>query len=345
MAGSVSELPDGRWTVRWRTPDGRQPRRTFQTKRVAERFLRQTLVDQERGLVGMIESRDTIADAAGVWWASIIHAKKPRTIERYDLARRQIIERIGDTKLKAVDIDFLQRFVNDLAAEGKAPRTVNATYGVLSLILKSAAKRKKVTLTSKPDMPRISRPILTIPDRGEVERLAEAIRAPLAAAVLIAGYCGLREGEILALHRGDVNLEEGWLFVHRAVNKTTGAIESTKTDNVRRVYMPARAAQAVAEHLAEHPADRLFTITGRLLQKRWEEARKLAGLPNVRFHDLRHSAASQCIHAGWSVTQVSKQLGHADPAMTLRTYSHLWPDSQKDAIAKLDAYIAHDATT
>ncbi len=343
-SGSVKQTSEGRWTVRWRTPDGRQPRRTFHRKAEADRFLRQTLVEQDRSGLGLPKRGETIKGATSEWWRSAERSVKPRTAEKYLWASLVIEEHVGQIQLGDFNYPMAQRFVDDLAAKYQ-PRTVSSVYAVLVLVLKNAAKHGKVRDIPKPTLPRIANPKLTIPTRLEVERLAKTIPdLRLGTAIILAGYCGLREGEILALHSRDVNLEEGWVLVHQAVNKTTGALESTKTDRARRVYLPARARDAVTFQLANWSSDRVFPVTGSILHKRWDAGRTAAGLPTVRFHDLRHAAASMMIHAGWSVTQVAKQLGHADPAMTLRVYSHLWPDSYDDAIRRFDEYLDHDAS-
>jgi integrase len=181
-----------------------------------------------------------------------------------------------------------------------------------------------------------------IPTRDEVDQLAEASDSRLHAAVELAGYCGLRQGELLALSRIDVDLVKNTVFVHQARNKASGAIESTKTDAARVVHLPLRVHDSLTIHLDEYDGALLFPVTASVFDKSWRHARHSAGLAGVRFHDLRHAAASMMIHAGWNINQVSKQLGHANPTMTLNIYAHLWPDSFTEAIAKMDQYLAHD---
>jgi integrase len=128
--------------------------------------------------------------------------------------------------------------------------------------------------------------------------------------------------------------------VRIARNKTSGAHEETKTERIRRVYLPARAAEALEAHMGEYPGELVVPVSASVLQKSWERARRSCGLERVRFHDLRHAAASMMIAAGLNVLQVSKQLGHANPTQTLDTYGHLWPDSFDDAMRRLDTYLA-----
>jgi len=73
---------------------------------------------------------------------------------------------------------------------------------------------------------------------------------------------------------------------------------------------------------------------------RWRDAVKSRGLPKVTFHALRHSHASALIAAGLDVVTVSRRLGHASPALTLSTYSHLFKNSDHQAAAAIDAALA-----
>lgn len=343
--GGIEQLPSGKWRVRWYTRTGRHPSRTFTIKRDAERFLREAIVDLEREGIDVSPQQATLATLIPPWWATVERSVKPRTAERYKLHRQLIERRLGDVRLRDLDYDTVQTFVDELASE-YAPRTVGHCYAVLNLIMKDAQRRGKIIRAiPKPIMPRVQRPRLTIPAREDVERLALASDARLHAAVELAGYAGMRQGEVLAVHRGDVNLDEGWVFVHQSRNKTTGDLESTKTDAARRVYLPAKLRDTLTIHLAEYPAELLFPYTASVFQKSWNRARAATDLRAVRFHDLRHAAASMMIEAGWSVMQVSRQLGHSDPAMTLRTYAHLWPHSYDDAIKKMDAYLDHDSSS
>jgi integrase len=342
--GSVEQLPSGRWRVRWYTRDGRHPSRTFTLKRDAEVFLRRAIVDSERAGSDIAPQDETLQTLIKVWWPSVERSVKPRTADRYREHLRTIeAHPLAREPIQRVDYAATQAFIDDLSAR-YAPKTVGGIYGVLALVLKDAAKRGKVTrAVPKPVMPRPRKAELVIPTRDEVLELAEASDARLTVPVLLAGFCGLRQGELLALQRADVDLVRATVFVHQARNKASGAIESTKTDAARVVHLPHRVAKSLVEHMDEHDGPLICPVTASVFDKSWRHARTTCGLTRVRFHDLRHAAASIMIHAGWNINQVSKQLGHANATMTLNVYAHLWPDSFDEAIAKLDTYLGHDS--
>jgi integrase len=340
--GSIEQLPSGKWRVRWYTRDGRHPSRTFTVKADAEKYLRRVLVDSERAGTDLAPRAETFASLVETWWLTKEPSLKPRSAERYDLDRRRLLASpLARMSVRDVDYNAVQGYLDGLTAQ-YAPKTVRGAYNVLCQVVADAQKRGTFTRpVGRAVLPKHRRPTLTVPTRLEVEELAIASDARLAAPVLLCGYCGLREGELLALHTRDVHLDEGWVFVHHARNKSSGALESTKTDRSRRVYLPGRVRAALAEHVDEYPGDLVVPVSASSLQKSWERARATCKLGAVRFHDLRHAAASMMIEAGWNVLQVSRQLGHSTPTQTLNTYGHLWPDSFDEAIRKLDDYIAH----
>jgi integrase len=112
--------------------------------------------------------------------------------------------------------------------------------------------------------------------------------------------------------------------------------------------MPTGVADALSQHVAEYqPTGWLFARPSdggpwkaSRLDEAWRDARQACGIAHVRFHDLRHAAVSLWIASGWTVKRVEQEGGHADPAMTLRVYSHLWPDPHEEGRARLDAMIA-----
>jgi integrase len=365
---SLTQTPSGKWRARWRTSDGVHRSKTFTLKRDAERHLRDAAIASENQTDHRASRAETIRTVSHSWWPSVERSVKPRTAERYAEHLETIWhDPIAKLPLAQVDYAEAQAFVDRLATR-YAPATVSAIYSVLNLILTDGAKRGKVNAVPKPVMPRARRTQLVIPTRDEVEALAAAVDARICAAVILAGYCGLRLGELLALTRADVHIEapaggkrEGnppagapeargttlsghgsFVFVHASRNQSTGAIEGTKTDAARRVYLPRRARHVLGEHLDEYPGlDGLFPVTASVFDKSWRLARTMTGLEGVRFHDLRHAAASNMIAAGWNVKLVSQFVGHANATQTLGTYTHLWPDSFAPAIRQLDEYLDH----
>jgi integrase len=347
--GSVEKLPSGRYRARWPTHDGKMASKTFTLRADAERFVHHAVVAEERRQFELPPAEPE-AEAAVMfdqvideWWDTVEKSVKPRTAERYEDHVAVIRRHLDGLELTAIDGKRLQRFVGTIQ-QTYSPKTVRACTAVVFLVLGYAHRMGDLDrVPPKPTLPRVEKPTLTIPTRSQVEELATASDGRLWAPVLLAGYCGLREGELLALLRSDVHLDEAtpWLLVRHARNKTSGKTESTKTGRIRRVYLPSRVVEGLRDHLDEYAGDLVVPVSASVFQKSFERARKACHLDGVRPHDLRHAAASMMIAAGLNVMQIAHQLGHSDPAITLRVYGHLFPDAFDDAMQRLNTYLAH----
>ena len=154
----------------------------------------------------------------------------------------------------------------------------------------------------------------------QVQALADVIAPRFRAAVLLASYCSLRRGEILALRRGDVDLLHGTVTVRRAVvSLATGELfmGDPKTAAGRRtIAIPDVIVPALEDHLTSHvaapPDSLLFTgekggpLRPHVLQAAWDKARRQTGLQYLHFHDLRHSG-----NTGASTAELMARMGHA----------------------------------
>ena len=167
---------------------------------------------------------------------------------------------------------------------------------------------------------------------------------------------GLRQGELAALRWEDLVLSErGSVTVRRSADtRTRTRISTTKTGEERRVGIGARTAAVLKAHKRRQLEERMvalswqdpglvFPNTKGKVRRRDSVMRSLrrllaeAGLPaEVRFHDLRHTAATLAIKQGIPVPTVSKMLGHSDPAMTLRRYAHVLDEMRDDAARAMD---------
>jgi integrase len=193
---------------------------------------------------------------------------------------------------------------------------------------------------------------------GARDLLLAAKGQPLEAFFVVALTCGLREGELQALRWKDVDLERYRLRVTAtltAVQDGKPVFGEPKTQHSRRtVRMPQMATAALERHQADQDARRrlagdaweenglVFTSdVGRPLwrsqiRKHWLALLEKAGLPPMRVHDLRHSAASLLLAEGVPVKVASEMLGHSDVTTTLRIYAHVIEGAQEQAASAMD---------
>lgn len=252
------------------------------------------------------------------------------------------------------------------AAKGLAPRTVGHVHRVLHAAFKQAARdglavRNVADLVSPPKVPHEERMTL---DGEQVRRLLAAAdgRRDWGLFVL-AVTTGMRLGEILGLRWADIELDSGTLHVRRSLAKVQRGVplyQEPKTARSRRAVTLSRAAvDGLRRHRVMQNEERLRAIGwedhglvfpdsigrarhGAIFNRdSWSPLRAAAGLPReVRFHDLRHTAASLALAAGVPVTTVSEMLGHASTAITLSVYAHAVPGSQQAAADAMDALLS-----
>ncbi|MBM4354522.1 MAG: hypothetical protein FJ109_12160 [Deltaproteobacteria bacterium] len=164
----------------------------------------------------------------------------------------------------------------------------------------------------------------------EARRLLEHCPDNIRPIVILALHTGMRRGEILGLRWDDIDFGARTIHLRR-----------TKNGRPRDVPMTETVARMLLDLKAKAKEKALFyTAVGKTRPLRdfrtaWERALRLAGIQDFRFHDLRHTAASQLAMAGVNMRTIQEILGHRSPAMTQR-YTHLSPEHQTRAIAKLD---------
>lgn len=148
----------------------------------------------------------------------------------------------------------------------------------------------------------------------------------------VAYWGAFRIGEILALKRGDFNYEKKTLNVNKSLNRR-GEISSTKNNaSIGDVELPDKIAAELIEFKTAYnnPTKDMFIFFGNrtsmtTVRRFMDKHIKMANLPHIKFHSLRHSMASRMINAGVLPLYVSKHLRHASTQQTLDTYSHLFP--------------------
>lgn len=356
---SLTRRPDGRWRARYRDPDGRERARHFDRKVDAELWLATVKADIVRGTyLDPAAARTTFQEFAERWRTQQPH--RPGTVRLYERTLRLHVHPvIGTRQLGTLRRSDIQRLVASLVAAGYKPKTVENVLRLVRAILNAAVDDGLIATSPcrKVVRPTVENRHIVPLSLDGVRRAAEVISPRMRALLLLSVGTGLRQGEALGLTVDRVNLLRREVTVDRQLVKNVGqppALGPLKTASSRRVVpLPGFVAEALATHLATYPPNRDgLVFSGRngeplaraWLHRAWRTAITESGLPqDTTWHLLRHTYASILIDGGESVTVVARRLGHANPSETLRTYSHLWPDSDDRTRQVVDAAFDGDA--
>lgn len=154
-------------------------------------------------------------------------------------------------------------------------------------------------------------------------------------------WAGLREGELLALTRNDIDFETKTISVSKTFYIMNGKeyVTSPKTANSNRIVnIPDFLCEELNDYLRmiyDSGEERLFPLTKSKLNKHIKSGAKRAGIHSIRVHDLRHSHVSLLISLGFSAFEIGKRVGHSGVYITYH-YAHMFPNAQKTLANKLE---------
>lgn len=363
--GSVTQLSDGRWQARVTLEGGRRKAFYGATRAEAAQQLTVALRDRDRGLPIGLDERQSVGQYLTTWLESVRPTIRPRTWQRYrELLTLHAIPVLGKVSLTKLTAQQVQRLYGAKLAEGLSSTTVHHLHAVLHRALGQAERLGLVArnVCDLVDVPRMAERELRVLTPNQVRLLFAAAQGDrLEALFILAVTTGMREGELLALRWADVDLEHGVVRVRATLQRVKDAgymLAAPKTKQSRRqITLATRAREALHVHRARQAAERLAlgaawdstldlvfpNQTGRpldamnLIHRHFQPLLARAGLPRLRFHDLRHTAATLLLGRGVNPKIVSEMLGHASIAITLDIYSHVLPDMQAQAAVEMDA--------
>jgi integrase len=365
--GSITRRKDGLYMARYTVETATGPKRKTiyaKTRQEASEKLTKALADREMGLVFEGENRTLAAFLDGWLDGTVKGSVKATTYESYErLIRCHIEPELGRHKLKTLAPDHVQALYQRKLDSGLAPGTVRQIHSVLSRALDQAVKWGtiprnvcKATTPPKPDSEEI-RPL-------DAEQARQLLRTAggerFEALYVLAVTAGLRIRELLALRWQDVDLEASGATLRVQRTKSTaksGPVFTTpKIGKGRSITLTRHAVEALKAHRAAQNAERLkagslwqdyglifCTHGGKTLDSHnvartsFKPLLKRAELPDIRFHDLRHTCATLLLSRGHHPRLVQELLGHSSVALTLDRYSHVMPGMGEQTAAAMEA--------
>lgn len=375
MRGHIKQRAKGSWSIvidlgrdvtgkrkqKWSTVRG--------TKKEAQAELSRLLNELNTGEY-VEPSRMLVSDYLKRWLKDYAEPSvSPKTAERYaQIISDNIKPVLGNYQLSKLKPLHIQSFYTDCLTsgrkDGKGGLSAQTVLHFHRLLRKAFLQAVKWQLLARNPVdavepPRPQRTEMNAINETETALLLEKLTdSPLFTPVLLAVTTGLRRGELLALRWKDINLEEGRLTVNQSLEQTKTGLrfKTPKTERSRRqVPLPGVALDILKDHKRQQNEERLRLgpvyqnndlvfprPDGSLMapdsfSTNFAAFIRRSKLKHIRFHDLRHSHATQLLLQGVHPKIVSERLGHSNIGITLDTYSHVLPGMQEDAVLKIDA--------
>ena len=364
--GTIRKRSDGRWEARiiiGHKNDGSPMYKSAfaKTQKSALKQLHQ-LLDLYRDVDLTEECRMTLGEWMDKWMDEyMIFTIKENTIKGYrSQIDHQIKPFIGHKQLASLTTADIQKFYNKIKKEGRVhPHPIHGHVLSDSMVRKihmmlheamEVAVRERYIVRNPTDNTTIPKKTTTekqVLDDSQLNRFLEAIQGEpyWHDFFYVEVMTGLRRGEICGIKWSDIDFNEGTLCIKRSVSTKEGggvSIGETKTDaGVRTIIMPPSVAtllwkkrsDAINEWVFPHytnPSDPLHPSSA---YKKLKTILKRLELPLLRFHDLRHTFATQATDGGVDPKTLAGILGHTDASFTLDTYTHVTSDMQRGASA------------
>lgn len=363
--GSICLRKDGSWQGAVTLADGRRRYLYAASREEIRRKVASVLHAIEVGT--MSDSRGiTVGDFLDQWLAEVVKPNvRPWTFKGYEVhVRLHLKPTVGRVPLDKLTPLHVQQLLNGKIAAGMKPKSVRYIRGTLRTALNQAMhwgliSRNAASLVANPRVEHYEIQPFT-PD--EARSFLKAIKGDrLEALYSVALTMGLRQGEALGLEWRNVDLELGYLRVNKQLQRNDGKfhlVEPKTTRSRRTLALPASIVDSLRDHRLRQADERrasgpppngwdlVFTterarpIDGTVVSHHFHRVLERAGLPQRRFHDLRHSCATLLLVQGVSPRVVMDVLGHSQIALTMNTYSHVIPELKRDAAMRMEELIA-----
>lgn len=366
-SGSVYQRQsDGRWVAKFKLEEtGKYKELYASSEREANEKLQEALFQQKQGTLA-IGRQQTVKQFLEYWLEDVYKAsvRLNTYVNCRVIVHKHLVPGLGHIKLQKLTAQQIQAFYAKKLRSGASASRVKAMHAALHRALEHARRIKLVgtNVSADVDLPRQEQPQIHPLTLEQVQLLLQKVKEHrLEALLVLALATGMRKGEILSLRWSDVDLEKGMLRVCRTLNYMAqyGFVEGEpKTQGSRRtILLPRFVIDILRRHRADQLESRLMAgvqwvdhdlvfcnkkggfIVHTTLLYHFSRLLNEAGLPHVRFHDLRHSAATLLLSMGVPVKVVQELLGHSKISMTLNTYTHVLPSMQKEAVDKMEGFL------
>ncbi len=353
----------GRWCAQV-SLEGRRLTKYGKKQQDCRDWIKETLAKIDGGLT-FDGTQITLERFIETWLNGKELSRRAKTVLQYrQIANQHILPLIGHMRLQDIQPGHIKQLYAMKREEGRGARTVQLIHAVLHNVLKQAARER--ILGRNPldavERPKVEQAEMQILNEEQSRQFLFAASGSLFEAIFfLALVTGMREGELLGLKWSDVDWDKRTLFVQRQLQLLPGqgyVFVPPKTKSGRRqIQLGQGALQQLQNHRRQQQAvkneagdrwqenDLIFptTIGTPLDNKRvWNEFKRIlkrAGLPEIRFHDLRHTSISSLLDMGLPINTVQRRAGHSLASTTVNIYGHVMAHSQEEAAEKIEEWM------
>ncbi|MGH7801027.1 MAG: phage integrase [Thermodesulfobacteriota bacterium] len=309
------------------------------TKTVAQARLGERRRQVRLGQLDMIGAKiPTLAEFSSEYLSYLRDTVNKRSWKRDELSLTHLNGFIGDSKLSAITSKDILDYQSKRLKDGIQPATVNRELACLKHLFNIAKQKAKFfgdNPVSKVKFLEENNQVERVLTPEEEERLISESAPHLKPIILTAIHTGMRKNEVLSLRWTDIDLENNIIAVETTNTKSKKLKRIPINSTLRKILLEQKLKTGFGEYVFLNPEGKPYR-RGDSLKRCFEGALRRANIRGLRFHDLRHTAATRMIESGASIVAVSKILGHSTLTMTMR-YSH--PDSSlREAVEKLSNF-------
>ena len=344
----------GTWYIqyRYKTLEGevkKSCKRGFRTKREAEEWYRNFLLEQGRSCTMLFSS------LVSLYMKDMGPRLREHTmINKEYIIRDKILPVFGSKQLNQITAADVREWQTRLMSKKYSQTYLRTINNNLSTLFNYAVRY--YGLAENPCrragcMGKNRADEMKIWTRAEFEQFHDCLMDKriswLAFEILF--WTGIRIGELMALTFTDVDLEKKIITINKSYQRLHGkdVITPPKTPKSnRKVNIPQFLADDIRDYEESlydfDLKDRIICVTKNFLERELVRGVKLSGVKKIRIHDLRHSHASLLIEMGFSPKEIAERLGHENIETTLNTYAHLYPNKQEQLASRLDDFYAEE---
>lgn len=333
------------------------------SKREARSIMHRMITEMEQGKLTQ-RSNKKVGEWMDEWLENYLPNIEETTRKGYKhKIKRYIRPYIGDILIKSLKTEHIQRMVNDMLDNGLSPKNIRDTFNNVNAAMKKAVKLQLIPYNpcEAVELPKLKKYRAEVYSAEMIHKLLDiATGTDMYLPIFLLVMVGLRRGELLALRWKDIDFKNNMLKIRKnMVNGEKGSvIKSPKTESgVRDIYVGEDVIAVLRQAKLQYMNNAFsygvgFQNMGFVISKKdgspmkpdsmtqkWRRFLEAHDLPKIRLHDLRHSNATALIMAGVNPRVVQQRLGHSDVNITLNTYTHVLPEMDMEAAAKLDSIL------